>query len=86
MACGLPVIDLDFRNSQISYGGNAAALLVQTSAKAVAEGIQRLLNDPKERDDRRTAGRKLVSQMPTEEEVGGFVARILLGELTEKSR
>lgn len=86
MACGLPVIDLDFRNSQISYGGNAAALLVQTSAKSVAEGIQRLLHDPKERDDRRAAGRKLVSQMPTEEEVGGFVARILLEELTEKSR
>lgn len=60
--------------------------MVQTSAKSVAEGIQRLLHDPKERDDRRAAGRKLVSQMPTEEEVGGFVARILLEELTEKSR
>ena len=72
MACGLPVVDLDFNESMTSYDGYNTALLVEPSPRAICDGILKLLKDPEESKQRRIRGRLLVSQMPTEDETGKY--------------
>lgn len=72
MACGLPVVDLDFNESMMSYDGYDTALLVQPSPQAICNGIAELLDHAEKADRRRVAGIALVSQMPDEEQIGAF--------------
>ena len=56
MACGTPVVA--FRNSALGeVGGEAAVLVEDGDAAALAAAARRLLEDPRERSDRVAAGR-----------------------------
>lgn len=85
MACGLPVVDVDFNDTSTSYGGYDCACLAEPSPKAICESIIRLLTHPEERELRRENGRRLTMQMPDESEVGEKVLDILIGELRKET-
>ncbi len=83
MACGLPVVDLDFNNTSSAYNGYEAAVLAQPSPAAICDELCNLLDDPQARELRRNAGLRLVAQMPDELAMGEFVVESLSSMLTK---
>ena len=72
MACGLPVVDLDFNNSQFSYDGYDVALLSKPTPQAICDCICMLLEDTEEAEKRRLNGLVFTAKMPDENEIGDF--------------
>lgn len=81
MACGLPIVDLNFNNSAASYDGMDTALLAEPSPQAVCDAILSLLNHPEEANRRRENGKQLTEQMPNEEQIGKFAVEVLIDDL-----
>jgi len=73
MACGLPVVDLDFNGSSTAYGGKDTVFLANSSPEAICKGLCTLLDDPEERKCRQQNGRKLTELMPDEAQIEAFV-------------
>ena len=60
MACGLPCVDLAGGSTEAELGGEAGAVLAEADPVAVADALERLLDDPVEWRRRSEAGRALV--------------------------
>jgi O-antigen biosynthesis protein len=61
MACGLPCVELDNPSVRAALGGEDALTLSRFDPLALAEAIERLLDDPGLRARRSEAGRRLVA-------------------------
>ena len=61
MACGLPCVELDGPSVRAAFGGDDALTLSPFDPLALADGIQRLLDDPGLRGRQSEAGRRLVA-------------------------
>jgi O-antigen biosynthesis protein len=62
MACELPCVELDTPSVRAGLGPDEAATLAEFSLLAVANAIERLLDDPELRARRSDAGRRLVAE------------------------
>jgi len=81
MACGLPVVDLDFNGSSVAYGGRDAVFLAGSSPEAICNGVCILLDNPEERARRQQNGKKLTWLMPDEAQMEDFVRNTLIERL-----
>lgn len=64
MACGCPVIDLDYNDNYINYGSKENAKLVGTSPEEIAGGIEELIKDDNMRHQISMNGYRFVSNFP----------------------
>jgi glycosyltransferase involved in cell wall biosynthesis len=79
-ACGRPIIASDIAGCREIARANENALLVPVDdAKALADAIRRLANDPDRRRQFGTAGRRLVEQNFSSRHVGGEIVKIYEG-------
>jgi O-antigen biosynthesis protein len=62
MACGLPCVELDGPSVQAALGGDDALTLTRFDSLALADAIERLLDDPARRQRQSEAGRRLVAE------------------------
>jgi O-antigen biosynthesis protein len=62
MACGLPCVELDTPSVRAAFGGDDALTLAPFDPLALADAIERLLDDPGLRARRSAAGRRLVAE------------------------
>ena len=69
MACGCPVVDLDFNNSVVSYDSKNNITLVDTTPEAIAEGIIRLYKNKTLREKQVNNALKFCKKLPTERNV-----------------
>ncbi|HET8821487.1 MAG TPA: glycosyltransferase [Thermoleophilaceae bacterium] len=60
MACGLPCVDLAGGSTEAELGSEAGAVLAEADPVAIADALERLLDDPVEWRRRSEAGRALV--------------------------
>ncbi|MEM1867725.1 MAG: methyltransferase domain-containing protein [Thermosphaera sp.] len=84
MACGCPVIDVDYGNNYINYGSRENAMLVPPTPEGVVEGIERLLDDEDLRTRIARNGYTFVQTFPTEEQVARTVENFILQQLMLK--
>jgi len=61
MACGLPCVELDGPSVRAALGGDEALTCSSFDPLALADAIQRLLDDPELRERQSEAGRRLVA-------------------------
>lgn len=78
MACGLPVIDLDYGDSWSNYGSRENAMLVDTFPEKIAEGIEKVVRDPHLREKLSKNGLEFVKKYPTEEETAKRIEQMIL--------
>jgi glycosyltransferase involved in cell wall biosynthesis len=69
MACGLPVVDIDYDHKELSYGGAANAFLAPPTPEALAEAIGRALKDEPARKSMSESGLEFIRRMPEAVEV-----------------
>ncbi len=81
MACGLPVVDVDFNDNMTSYGGYDSAYLAKPSPQAICDALAELLHNPAECAQRRENGKHITSEMPDENDVGQVVLNTFINEL-----
>lgn len=62
LACGLPCVELDTPSVRTALGGEHALALARFDPLALADAIERLLDDPELRARRSEAGRRLVAE------------------------
>lgn len=90
MACGCPVIDVDYGYNSVNYGTGEGILLVPPTPEDVARGLEALLNDRELRERVSQAGLALANTFPNEEDmaraVEGFVERQLRESREEPQR
>lgn len=82
MACGLPVVDLDFNNNHINYGGKKNAMLVDPFPENIAEGIIKLLKNEKLRNKISQNGYSYVSNFPDKNKVFDTLEEIIKKEVS----
>ena len=66
MACGLPVIDIDYDGNDVSYGGRENVCLLQPDPKSLADGLARLMADAQARELLSENARRFMVQLPDE--------------------
>lgn len=69
MACGLPVIDIDYGGNAINYGGAENAWLMPPDPDAFADGIAALLDSPAEMERLSANGLGFIAKFPDESDV-----------------
>jgi glycosyltransferase involved in cell wall biosynthesis len=84
MACGLPVIDLNYGDNQVNYGGESHVLLVEPDPLQIAEAIARLIGDDDLRASLSLKGLEYISSFPDKERVIEMFENILLREVAKK--
>jgi O-antigen biosynthesis protein len=62
LACGLPCVELDTPSVRTALGGEDALTLARFDPLALADAIERLLDDPELRARRSEAGRRLMAE------------------------
>ena len=60
LACGLPCVDLEGASASSVFGADGPVELVPFDADGLAGALERLLDDPAERERRSVAGRGFV--------------------------
>lgn len=77
MACGCPVIDLDFNDNDANYGSRENVTLVEPNPVIIANAVKKLIKDKAYREKRITNALEYCKIFPTEEEmvrkIEGFV-------------
>ena len=68
MACGCPVVDLDYNDNYINYGSKENAKLVGISPEEIANGIEELIKDDDMRHQIAMNGCQFVSNFPDDRE------------------
>jgi glycosyltransferase involved in cell wall biosynthesis len=81
MACGMPVIDIDYNDNYISYGGRENVCLLQPNPQSLAEGITQLITDGKARDLLSQSALRFIAQMPDKAAVSAQFEQLLKGYL-----
>lgn len=69
MACGCPVVDLDFNDNEVNYGSKDNCILVEANENSIAEGILNVLNDKEYKEQLIRNGKKYCEIFPTEFEM-----------------
>jgi glycosyltransferase involved in cell wall biosynthesis/tetratricopeptide (TPR) repeat protein len=77
MACGMPVIDIDYNDNYISYGCRENVCLLQPDPQSLAHGIARLMADEKARDLLSQNALRFVAQMPDKATVAARFEQLL---------
>jgi glycosyltransferase involved in cell wall biosynthesis len=80
MACGLPVIDLDYEDNWTNYESRENIMLVDTLPEKIAEGIEKILQDKKLQEKLSHNGLELVKSFPNEEETARRIESLILKE------
>jgi glycosyltransferase involved in cell wall biosynthesis len=62
LACGLPCVDVAGFSSEVAYGGATPVDLAQPTVPALADALERLLDDPAHWAERSSTGIEFVSQ------------------------
>jgi glycosyltransferase involved in cell wall biosynthesis len=79
LACGLPVVTLDRNGNRAHYGGRSdIALLAGTLPEVIADAALSLLDNPQEREARSDAGLAFVNALPTEEDMGRHIGKLIV--------
>ena len=68
MACGLPVVDLDYNESSVTYGGSATALLVKPNPVDIALALERIMDSRALRAQYAKRGTMFAEALATEEQ------------------
>jgi glycosyltransferase involved in cell wall biosynthesis len=84
MACGLPIIDLNYNDNQVNYGGGKGVLLVEPDPLQIAQAIARLIRDDDLRASLSREGLEYISSFPDKERVVEMFESILLREVDKK--
>ena len=84
MACGCPVVDLDFNENEVNYGSRENVTLVGPSAHSIAAGVNRLLEDPEYKERVRANGQKYCDIFPEEEEMVRLIESFILKQYEKK--
>ncbi len=78
MACGCPVVDLDYGRNDVNYGGRENVALAGPTGEEVAAAVIDLLRKPERRRDLARRGLEYVESFPDEEGMVDAVEQILL--------
>lgn len=81
MACGLPVVDLDYGFNSVAYGGKENALLVPPDPHLIAQAIKSALQCPEELRRLSENGRRMIEGWPEEAEVIAQFEKILQDQM-----
>jgi glycosyltransferase involved in cell wall biosynthesis len=84
MACGLPIIDLNYNDNHVNYGGGKGVLLVEPDPLQIAQAIARLIRDDDLRASLSREGLEYISSFPDKERVVEMFENILLREVDKK--
>lgn len=85
MACGCPVVDLNFNDNAINYGGKENVMLVGPTEREIAEGILYLLEDCQLSKTIIANGLEYCNSFPDEEEMVRMIERIILNQFAKKT-
>jgi glycosyltransferase involved in cell wall biosynthesis len=80
MACGLPVVDLDYEDNWTNYESRENIMLVDTLPEKIAEGIEKILKDKNLQERLSKNGLELVKSFPNEEETARRIESLILKE------
>jgi len=83
MACGLPVVDIDYDRKEINYGHARNAFLAAPNPEALAETIQRAMADEITRRSVSENGLGFIREMPQAVEVVERLEKLIFGYLGE---
>lgn len=78
MACGCPVVDLDYNQNHINYGSRENITLVGISPGEVASGIEEMINNDKVRHRIAENGLRFVSNFPDDRKSCEAMEELLL--------
>jgi glycosyltransferase involved in cell wall biosynthesis len=81
MACGCPVVDLDYGDNYVNYGSSENIKLVRPSPQAIAGGIEELIKDDRLRYQFAEKGYQYVIEFPDDHEVFKIMEEIFLAAL-----
>jgi glycosyltransferase involved in cell wall biosynthesis len=82
MACGLLVVDLSRPGAELNFGNRTdIALLAKPVPHEMAKQVCALMGDRRQRQARSEAGRRLIEQFPTEEEMARRVEELIVARL-----
>ena len=84
MSCGCAVVDLDFNDSIVSYDSLDNVTLVDTTPEKIAEGIIKLYNEKKYRENQVKSALKFVKIFPTEDEMCRLIENFILEAYNSK--
>lgn len=84
MACGCPVVDLDYGENYINYGSRDNVMLVEPTLESIAEGIELLIKNEELRAKIARNGFDFARSFPSEEEVARRIESLILEEFQEK--
>jgi glycosyltransferase involved in cell wall biosynthesis len=79
MACGCPVVDLDYGDNYVNYGSRENIMLVRPSPEAISRGIEDLIRDDRLRYQIAEKGYQYVIEFPDDREVFKTMEEIFLG-------
>jgi hypothetical protein len=85
MACGLPIVDIDYNEKHISYGGYDTVRLARPEPQALADEIARLFHDQEARNLLASNAQRFAAQMPDEAIVGALLEQLLKSYLSPES-
>lgn len=82
LACGLPVIDLDYGDNSVNYGEPGTVTLVPPDPNLIADAAIKLMQEEELRNEMSEKGYRFVSSFPDEEQVIEEFENIILGNLS----
>jgi hypothetical protein len=82
MACGLPVVDIDYNSKEVSYGSRETAFLAAPAPEALADAITRAMIDDAARKVASGNGIEFVRGMPEATAVVEQFEKLILRYLT----
>jgi glycosyltransferase involved in cell wall biosynthesis len=80
MACGCPVVDLDYADNYINYGSRDNVMLVAPTPEGIAEGIELLISNEELRAKIARNGFDFARSLPNEREVALRIESLILEE------
>jgi glycosyltransferase involved in cell wall biosynthesis len=80
MACGCPVVDLDYADNYINYGSRDNVMLVAPTAEGIAEGIELLVRNQELRAKIARNGFDFARSLPNEREVARRIESLIIKE------
>jgi len=80
MACGCPVVDLDYGDNYINYSSRDNVMLVEPTPEGIAEGIELLIRNEELRAKIARNGLDFARSLPSEEEEARRIESLILQE------
>jgi glycosyltransferase involved in cell wall biosynthesis len=86
MACGLPVIDLNFNQNDIHYGGLQNVTLANPNPNGIADAVVALIKNKDDWSKKRENGLLFAEALPTREESARLFEKLLVNYLSENDQ